>query len=208
MKKTASILVVLGLLTGASSAAAAKSTTYVGKTSSGHKITFKLRGNKIVNPEAGIGVTCLPIQGGGSPRTGADYMYPLIKIKLGTKKKFKTEQTPAFYFRNVLVNQEFTSRKGRNGRITGKLRMQYSFLVSKYPIGTFNVYSCLGTATYKARRRGSAQSSSQVCCMVPRSCIPSCTSGASPALRKPCGVSGGITITVPGPASICSSPRV
>jgi len=150
MKKSASILALAGLLVCAGPAAA-KSIPYEGKTSSGHKITFKLRGNKVVNPEAGIGVTCLPIQGGGSPRTGADYMYPLIKIKLGTKKKFKTEQTPAFYFRNVLVNQEFTSRRGRNGRITGKLRMQYSFLISKYPIGTFNVYSCLGTATYKAR---------------------------------------------------------
>ena len=149
MKKSASILALAGLLATAGPAAA-KSIPYVGKTSSGHKITFKLRGNKVVNPQAGIGVTCIPIQGGGTPRTGADYMYPLIKIKLGTKKKFKTEQTPAFYFRNVLVNQEFTSRRGRNRRITGKLRMQYSFLISKYPIGTFIVYSCLGTATYKA----------------------------------------------------------
>lgn len=150
MRKTASILVVAGLLIGAGDAAA-KSATYVGKTSSGHKITFKLRGNKVVNPEAGIGVTCLPIQGGGTPKTGADYMYPLIKIRLGTTKKFKTEQTPAFYFRKVLVNQQFSSRRRRGGLITGKLRMQYSFLISKYPIGTFNVYSCLGTATYRAR---------------------------------------------------------
>ena len=150
MKKAATILGLAGLLVSAGPAAA-KSIPYVGKTSSGHKITFKLRGNKVVNPAAGIGVTCIPIQGGGSPKTGADYMYPLIKIKLGTTKKFKTEQTPAFYFRDVLVNQEFSSRKGRNGRITGKLRMQYSFLISKYPIGTFNVYSCLGNATYKAK---------------------------------------------------------
>ncbi len=150
MKKAAPILVLAGLLIAAGPAAA-KSTTYVGKTSSGHKITFKLKGNKVVNPEAGIGVTCIPIQGGGSPRTGADYMYPLIKIRLGTKKKFQTEQTPAFYWRKVLVNQQFSSRRGRNGRITGKLRMQYSFLVSKYPIGTFSIFSCLGTATYKAK---------------------------------------------------------
>ena len=150
MKKAATLLALAGLLVSAGPAAA-KSTTYVGKTSSGHKITFKLKGNKVVNPEAGIGVTCLPIQGGGTPKTGADYMYPLIKIRLGTTKKFQTEQTPAFYWRKVLVNQQFTSRRGRNGRITGKLRMQYSFLVSKYPIGTFSIYSCLGTATYKAK---------------------------------------------------------
>ena len=150
MKKSATILALAALCVSAGPATA-KSIPYAGKTSSGHKIVFKLSGKKIINPEAGIGVTCLPIQGGGSPRTGVDYMYPLIKIKVGTKRKFKTEQTPAFYFREVEVNQEFTSRKGRDGRITGKLRMQYSFMVSKYPIGTFNIYSCLGTATYKAK---------------------------------------------------------
>jgi hypothetical protein len=132
-------------------AAAARSIPYVGKTSSGHKIAFKLRGKKIVNPQAGLGVTCLPIQGGGRSMTGADYMHPLLKFELGTKRKFKTEQVPAFYFREVEVNQEISARRARKGRITGKLRMQYSFLISKYPIGTFNVYSCLGTATYKAR---------------------------------------------------------
>jgi hypothetical protein len=29
--------------------------------------------------------------------------------------------------------------------------MQYSFMVPKFPIGTFSTYSCLGNATYKAR---------------------------------------------------------
>ncbi len=107
-----------------------------------------------MNPEAGIPITCLSIQGGGSLLTGADYMHPLLKVKLGKKVRFTTKQTPAFYFNEVEVNQQFSSRKTRNGTIKGKLRMQYSYLVSKYPIGTFIIYSCLGNATYEARPKG------------------------------------------------------
>jgi hypothetical protein len=31
------------------------------------------------------------------------------------------------------------------------MRLQYSFLIPKYPIGTFTVYSCLGGGTFQAR---------------------------------------------------------
>ena len=41
----------------------------------------------------------------------------------------------------------------REGRITGRMRLQYSFLIPKYPIGTFTIYSCLGGATFKAKAR-------------------------------------------------------
>ena len=104
MKKTASIVALAGLLMSAGPAAA-KSIPYMGKTSSGHGIVFKLRGNRIINPEAGLSVTCLPIQGGGTPMTGADFLHPLLKPKVGRNVKFTTEQVPAFYFRKVQVRQ-------------------------------------------------------------------------------------------------------
>ena len=50
-------------------------------------------------------------------------------------------------------NFEVTTKKLRNGTIRGHLRKQYQFMVSKYPIGTFTIYSCLGEATF----RGQAQ---------------------------------------------------
>ena len=81
-------------------------------------------------------------------------MYPLLKIKLGKNTKFTTKQKPFAYYNEVEVNQQFSSRKGRNGVIRGKLRMQYSFLIPKYPIGTFIIYSCLGNTIYKARPTG------------------------------------------------------
>ena len=50
-----------------------------------------------------------------------------------------------------VTNFEVTSKKLRNGTITGHLRRQYEFLVPKYTPGTFSIYSCLGEATFKAK---------------------------------------------------------
>jgi hypothetical protein len=38
-----------------------------------------------------------------------------------------------------------------NGTIRGQLRQQFSFLIPKYPIGTFIIYSCLGTTKFTAK---------------------------------------------------------
>jgi hypothetical protein len=150
--KTLSLLALTGALVVAApvASAAARTVEYKGKTSSGQPITFKLRGNKIVNPVAGVGTSCLPIQGLGNPTTGVDLMNPLGWIRVGDHVKFWTKQKPHSYYNEVQINQEFSSQRGPRGAITGKLRMQYQFLIPKYPIGTFSIFSCLGTATFKA----------------------------------------------------------
>ena len=43
--------------------------------------------------------------------------------------------------------------RGRGGVISGRMRLQYQFMISKFPIGTFSIYSCLGGATFKAKIR-------------------------------------------------------
>jgi hypothetical protein len=50
----------------------------------------------------------------------------------------------------VTRNHTITTRPARNGTISGSIRVQYSFLISKYPIGTFSVYSCLGSTEFTA----------------------------------------------------------
>lgn len=150
MKKLVATL-TLAVALAAAGPVAAKPIAYAGKTTGGHRITFKLSGNKIVNPVTAVPVQCLSIQGGGSPSIGPDPMYPLIKLKLGQNVDFKTKQKPSSYYNEVVINQRFSSRRSRNGTISGKLRMQYSYLIPKYPIGTFVIYSCLGTTTYKAK---------------------------------------------------------
>ena len=151
-KLTATVLAVAALCAVALPAsAAAKPIKYAGKTSGGHKVTFKLYGNKKIDDfETGIPTTCIPIQGGGSPMTGVD-VWPNSWFLVNRTAKFQAMLTPAFYWNEVTNNFEVTTKKLRNGTIRGHLRKQYEFLVPKYPIGTFIIYSCLGEATFKAR---------------------------------------------------------
>ncbi len=87
---------------------------------------------------------CLPIQGGGSPMSGrrpvAEHLGPSQHAPL----EFELKRTPAFYWNEVTNHYSLSNKKHRNGTITGKLRNVYEFLVPKYPIGTFVIYSCLG----------------------------------------------------------------
>ena len=72
MKKTTTAIAVIAALALAGPAAAAKTTTYKGKTSSGHVITFKVKGKRIHDLVTGIRTSCIPIQGGGRPLGGSD----------------------------------------------------------------------------------------------------------------------------------------
>jgi hypothetical protein len=72
-------------------------------------------------------------------------------VKVGDTVDFSYEQKPYAHFNDVTMNQRFSSRRGKGGVITGALRMQYQFMVSKFPIGTFSIYSCLGEATFQAK---------------------------------------------------------
>jgi hypothetical protein len=156
MKKlTAGLLAVAAVCALAlpAGALAGKPVKYVGKTSGGHKVTFKLFNNKKIDDfETGIPVTCLSIQGGGAPMTGVD-VWPNSWFLVNRTAKFQAMLTPAFYWKDVTNNFEVTTKKLRNGTIRGHLRKQYEFLVSKYPIGTFSIYSCLGEATFAAKPR-------------------------------------------------------
>src|SRR3954452_24716151 len=98
MRKLAPITItVLALLAlaGTSAAASATSVKYKGRTSSGHPITFTVKGKKIYDYNAGLRISCLAIQGGGAPLSGADYSAPKGWIKIGTKVKFWYDAQPA-----------------------------------------------------------------------------------------------------------------
>ena len=51
----------------------------------------------------------------------------------------------------VTKNHTVSTRRTRGGTISGSIRVQYSFLIPKYPIGTFSIYSCLGNIKFSAR---------------------------------------------------------
>jgi hypothetical protein len=59
--------------------------------------------------------------------------------------------TSGFYYNPLTKNYKFSTKKLRNATIRGELRQQFEFLIPKYPIGTFIIYSCLGTTKFTAR---------------------------------------------------------
>jgi hypothetical protein len=153
MRGTIAGLAVLGLLAVAVPAQAAGGVKYKGKTSSGHPITFVLKGKKLHDMRSGIGVQCISIQGGGAPTGGVDTFRYDGWVPLRSKGvDFTFMKKPAFHYNEVTTKHTLSSKRNRRtGVITGKQRIQYSFLIPKYPIGTFVIYSCLGSGEFKAR---------------------------------------------------------
>jgi hypothetical protein len=130
-------------------AVAAKPVKYKGKTSSGHKLAFKLKGKQVYDFATGAPVTCIPIQGGGQTFVGAE---PLVLwFRVNRTEEFEVKAKPAFHYNEVTMNFRVKTKKLRTGAIRGELRWQYQFLIPKFPIGTFSIYSCLGEATFTAK---------------------------------------------------------
>ncbi len=129
---------------------AAPGVAYKGKTTGGHKVTFRLAKGKLWDMVTAVPMTCLAIQGGGAPMSGAE-LWHFSRIRLGLKDfKFSEMSKPSFHYNEVTRNHTLTTR--RAGRtIRGAIRVQYSFLIPKYPIGTFSVYSCLGNTKFSAK---------------------------------------------------------
>jgi hypothetical protein len=99
----------------------------------------------------GVPMTCLSIQGGGAPISGAE-LWSFDGVKVGLKDfEFSEKSKPSLYYGEVTKNHRITTRRSRNGKITGSIRVQYSFLVPRYPPGTFGIYSCLGNTRFSAR---------------------------------------------------------
>jgi hypothetical protein len=153
MRTTVAALALSGALADAAPAHAARGVDYKGKTSSGHPITFTLKGKRLYNMRSGIRVACVPIQGGGRALGGAETFSYKGWAPLSRKGvDFTFMKTPAFHYREVTTKHTLSSRLNRRTRtISGRQRIQYSFLVPKYPIGTFVIYSCAGGGTFKAK---------------------------------------------------------
>jgi hypothetical protein len=132
-------------------AQAAKGVPYKGKTTGGNTIKFRYANNKMVNVKTGVPMTCIPIQGIGRPQIGLD-LWTADWLKLPTRNLKVTETSPSsLHYNEVTKNHTINAKRNRNGTISGSIRVQYSFLIPKYPIGTFSIYSCLGNMKFTAR---------------------------------------------------------
>ena len=153
MRKLIVLIAAGAVLAAAAPAAnAAAGVPYAGKGSGGQKVSFRLAKGKLWDFATGIPMQCLAIQGGGAPIFGAE---PWVTewVRLGLKDyKITDYAKPAFHYSEVTRNHTVnTSRLRRDGTLSGSIRLQYSFLIPKYPIGTFSVYSCLGNTKWSAK---------------------------------------------------------
>lgn len=153
MKRTVIPLALMALLALAGPASAGKPVTYQGKTSSGHKVTFKVKNDRIHDLTAGIRMSCIPIQGGGRPIGGSEAFGFRGSLRIKPHLSYSFKEKPAFHYNQVTMTNDLRLKRRGKRAITGRMRLQYSFLVSKYPIGTFQTYSCLGGGTFKAKAR-------------------------------------------------------
>jgi hypothetical protein len=155
MRKLISMIAVVALCaTVAPAANAAKGTPYKGKTSGGHTVRFTLKKGKLWNFATGVPITCLAIQGGGAPLTGVEPMSARwLRLPLKDHKATSSGK-PAFHYNDVTMNWTLNTRRTGKNKVSGAIRLQYQFLIPKYPIGTFTIYSCLGNMRFTAKPAG------------------------------------------------------
>ncbi len=141
------MLAMIALVGPADASAAAKAVKYEGETSSGHKITFTLKNGELWDMESGIAVSCVAIQGSGSPTGGVETFSYKGSVPLSAQpQEFTFMKKPAVYYNEVTTKHTLTSKivNRKTGLIVGTQRIQYEFLIPTYPIPTFIIYSCLG----------------------------------------------------------------
>jgi hypothetical protein len=150
IKKLAAPLTAVALLAMAGTASAASGLTYKGKTDTGHNVTFKLKGGRVHDLVAGTRVSCVAIQGGGAPMGGIEIFGFKGSVPLKAHNHFSFMQKPSLYYNEVTMNHDlWLKRSGKT--ISGRMRIQYEFLIPKYTPGTFSIYSCLAGGTFKAQ---------------------------------------------------------
>jgi hypothetical protein len=131
--------------------AAAGATTYKGRTSSGHPLTMKIEKGKIRYFVAGIRSACIPIQGGGINMGGVEtFGFRSHVLRAKPHNHFTLFGKAGFGYREVTQTHDLWLKRRGKG-YTGRMRLQYQFMISKFTPGTFSIYSCLGGATFKAK---------------------------------------------------------
>jgi hypothetical protein len=132
----------------AAPSALAKSTKYVGTTRDGDPISFTVKGSTISKVRSYVPTVCLATE--GIPMSGTSAFDPSGTFRLGhTGKTSATRENEMWNTADVTKNFEITTKRGRNGVISGKLHSDFSYLMIlfTYPISS-RPYVCTGDTTF------------------------------------------------------------
>ena len=133
--------------------ALARGVKYSGKTRHGDPISFTASGSRLTNVKAWVPTLCLSTD--GYPRVGTDAFDPPGSFALGRTGKAKARRPNAMgVTSDVTKNFTLTSKRERDGAISGKLHSDFSFLqvLYTYPISA-RPYVCTGDTTFRVGPR-------------------------------------------------------
>jgi hypothetical protein len=148
------VVLVAALALVAAAPAAAKPLNYKGKTKGGHSITFKREGKKVWHIYTMIPTVCLPTNRvGARSSTGAEIFNPPGPQIIGRKGTWEILQDAAMYYNPVTKHYEVTLNKSpkRNGRVSGKLHLTFSYIIPTYPMPSMITYACVGKTSFTAK---------------------------------------------------------
>jgi hypothetical protein len=142
----------VGAAVGFAEPAAAKPVAYSGTTSGGYEITFERSGAALKGMRTTIPTTCVPAGTTATPRAGDEIFEPPGRLALGREVRKTAVQEPVMYYNDVTKNYRVTARMRRNGTVTGRLHLNFSYQTVHYGYSLMLVgYVCQANATFKAR---------------------------------------------------------
>lgn len=140
----------LAVAVAPSALAKSKAVHYAGTTRDGDPISFTLAGSKLTHLQAYTPTLCGSSDPAGLPLHGSDPFDPPGSFPLAHVTERKAKRENAIWNTNLVTKNFVVSfKRGRRGLVTGKLHVDYSFLmiVYSYPISA-RPYVCTGDTTF------------------------------------------------------------
>lgn len=124
---------------------------YKGKTKGGTTVTFALKGKRAEGIRTVVPTICLETTGNYGSKAGGEIFRPPVPGRVGRTVKSKALQ-PAAMNMGIEATKNYEVTLKRRGRVvTGKLKLNYSFLVPD--LYGARIYICSGSTTFTARPR-------------------------------------------------------
>jgi hypothetical protein len=125
--------------------------TLHGTTDGGTTITLKRSGTKVSKIKTVVPAMCVETTGSGQTRAGSELFRPPGSFSVGRKAKAKALQ-PAAMNHGTKATKNYTVKlTGAGGRaVSGKLSVNFSFLIPDLFRSTPYIYMCQGTTTFTA----------------------------------------------------------
>ncbi len=123
-----------------------------GTTNDGTKITLKRSGSKVSSIKTMVPTMCVETTGSGRTRAGGELFTPPGSFTVGSQRKAKALQPAAMNGGTDATKNYTVKLKGGSGRaVSGKLSVNFSFLIPDLFRNMPYIYMCQGTTTFTAR---------------------------------------------------------